>query len=171
MSLFYISNFKQFESTKEIYRKLNKNLRNETFEEQLVMAQSEPSHTSSVIDNVSIIERNINMVMKAASVTKEAAFKAIRKNNWSVKAAIYDLCRTDEEKMEEPMLPMPLQMEEMLLCSESEMSRGEVLDEEDVFIIDLWFKNIGVSLQQQGSFTKQQSVLFRTTNYQNKSCQ
>ena len=137
MSLFYISNFKQFESTKEIYRKLNKNLRNETFEEQLVMAQSEPSHTSSVIDNVSIIERNINMVMKAASVTKEAAFKAIRKNNWSVKAAIYDLCRTDEEKMEEPMLPMPLQMEEMLLCSESEMSRGEVLDEEDVFIIDL----------------------------------
>ena len=101
------------------------------------MAQSEPSHTSSVIDNVSIIERNINIVMKAASVTKVAAFKAIRKNNWSVKAAIYDLCRTDEEKMEEPMLPMPLQMEEMLLCSESEMSRGEVLDEEDVFIIDL----------------------------------
>ena len=133
MSLFYISNFKQFESTKETYSKLNKNHDKETFEEHLVMAQSEPSHTSSVIDNISIIERNINMVMKAASVTKEAAFKAIRKNNWSIKAAIYDLCQTNKDKMEEPV---PLQMKEMLLCTESE-SRSEVLDEEDVFIMDL----------------------------------
>ena len=114
MSLFYISK-KQFESSEEMNKQLNKSQNNET----------------------SIIERNINMVMMEASATKKTAFKAIRKNNWSVKLAILELCsfRYSEKKMEEDSCPMP--MEEKLLCTESGISRDEVFDEENVFIIDL----------------------------------
>ena len=95
-----------------------------------------PFHTRSVIYKVSIIEVNINMVMSEASVTKEAAFKVIRKNNWSVKSAILELCsaRYSEKKIE---VSCPMQIGEMFLCTETEISRAEVLDEEDVFIIDL----------------------------------
>lgn len=115
MSLFYISK-KQFESSEEMNKQLNKSQNNET----------------------SIIERNINMVMVEASATKKTAFKAIRKNNWSVKLAILELCsfRYSEKKMEEDLCPnMPT--EEKLLCTESGISRDEVFDEENVFIIDL----------------------------------
>ena len=166
MTMFHISNFEKFESTKRIYRKgnlilLDKNI--ETSKNQLDIAQPEPSHTNtpfdSVINEVSIIERNINIVMTEASVTKEVAFEAIRKNNWSVQSAISELCKISvdygisldmSEEMEENSYLMPLltiskiqndlfeeEMEEMPLCTESESSRCGILDEEDVFTIDL----------------------------------
>ena len=113
---------------KEIYREVIKKQRKETFEERLVREISDANYKSSIMtimERVSIMKKNINMVMTKESVTEEEAFKAIRKNNWSVGFAIKELRdrrRTSEKEIKENLF----NMEEMLLC-----------DEEDVFNIEI----------------------------------